>query len=423
MHNLIKKGWLLVALSMAASLVFAACGDSTATPSAGAAANTTPLAGTTSPATIGATISTTRAATTPATSAATSTTATTSAVASTTTGATATTTPVTTVTSAAPTASTTLAVRKGALTHLTLALDWVPNTNHTGIFVAQQKGFYKEVGIDLEVLPYTDGALPEVLVGEGKADLGISGAEGVATYRAAGQPVVSLAAIIQHNTSGFAYLKDSSIKRPRDLAGKRYAGFGAAYEEPVISAVIKADGGTNTKVQNITTNIGGYQAVAAKQADFVWIFAGWDGIQAKRDKVDLGLFYLKDSGIPDYYTPVIISSDNNVKNKVAVLKAFMTATAKGYNYAITNPKEAADALIAGNLKGTFTDLDLVYESQTFLSAKYKDDAPKWGVQTLKAWTDYPKFLYDNRVLQDADGKPLTKEPDYTQLFTNDLLPN
>jgi ABC-type nitrate/sulfonate/bicarbonate transport system substrate-binding protein len=368
------------------------------------------LAATTAPS---LTAGTTAAATTAATTATSSTTQ-----AGSTTG------PSTTVatTGALTTAASTTAAAPASLTKLTLALDWVPNTNHTGIYVALQKGWYKEAGIDLQILPYADGAIPDILVGEGKADLGISGGDGVATYRAAGQPVVSIGAIIQHNTSGFAYLKDSGITRPRDLAGKRYAGFGAAFEEPVIAAVIKKDGGTDTKIQNITTNAGGYQAVAAKQADFVWIFAGWDGIQAKRDKVDLGIFFLKDCGIPYFYTPVIITSDNNVKTKAPALKAFMAATSKGYDYAIANPKDAADLLMAANPKGTFSDPELVYESQAYLSPLYKDDAARWGQQTLQNWTGYQKFLFDNGVLQDSNGKPLTKELDYNRLFTNDFLP-
>ncbi len=305
---------------------------------------------------------------------------------------------------------------------LTLAMDWVPNTNHTGIYVALQKGWYKEAGIDLQILSYADGAIPDLLVGQGKADLGISGSDGVATYRAAGEPVVSLAAIIQHNTSAFAFLKNSTIKLPRDLSGKKYAGFGTAFEEPVIAAMIKKDGGTDLKIQNITSDVGGYQAVAAKQADFIWIFAGWDGIQAKRDKVDLEYFYLKDNGIPDFYTPVIISSEKAIKDKREALAVFMAVTARGYEFAIASPKEAADLLIAANPKGTFADPELVYQSQAFLSPKYKEEAAKWGTQSLKAWTDYPKFLYDNGVLKGSNGKLLPQELDYKTLFTNDFLP-
>lgn len=375
--QLFRKNNLGLGLLLLLSLVLAACGDTpTATPAATTATSATTAAAAT-------TVSATMVAATSATSATTA---------------------------------------AGSVTKLTLALDWVPNTNHTGIYVALQKGFYKEAGIDLQILPYADGAIPDVLVGEGKADLGISGTDGVTTYRSAGQPVVSLGAIIQSNTSAFAFLKDSSIKRPRDLAGKKYAGFGAAFEEPVIAAVIKRDGGTDGKIQNITTNVFGYQAVASKQADFVWLFAGWDGVQAKLDKVDLEMFYLKDIGIPDFYTPVIISSDKVTKEKRAALKAFMSATAKGYDFAIANPKEAAKILIDANPKGTFSNPDLVYQSQEFLSPRYKGDAPKWGVQTLKAWTDYPRFLFQANVLNDANGKPLSKEPDYSQFFTNDFLP-
>lgn len=424
MRFLYKRSGLFSALALAIGLLLTACGDNTNTPVPATTAASTTVAASTAVATTTATTTTVAATTVAATTSAPTTAATTIAttVAATTAATTVAATTAPATTQAATTAATTAPAKLSTPVKLTFALDWVPNTNHTGIYVALQKGWYKDAGIDLQLLPYADGAIPDVLVGEGKADLGISGEDGVATYHAAGQPVVSLAAIIQHNTSGFAFLKDSGIKRPRDLAGKRYAGFGAAYEEPVIAAMIRNDGGIDTKIQNITTSVGGYQAVAAKQADFVWIFAGWDGIQAKLDKVDLDMFYLKDHGVPDFYTPVIISSQQAIQNKKEALKVFMAVTARGYDYAIANPKDAADLLIAANPKGTFTNTDLVYQSQEYLSPKYKEDAPKWGVQTLKAWSEYPKFLFDNGVLQGPNGRALTKELDYSTLFTNDFLP-
>jgi len=321
---------------------------------------------------------------------------------------------------AAPGATT--AATSGTLTKVSLVLDWVPNTNHTGIYVAQQKGWYKEAGIDLQILPYADGASPETLVGAGKADFGISATESFVQSRVSGQPLVSVAAIIQSNTSGFAFLKSSLIKRPKDLAGKKYAGFGAPVEEALIAEVIKKDGGTDTKIQNITANVAGYQAVASKQADFVWIFQGWEGIQAQRDKVDLSILYIKDIGIPDYYTPIIISNETFLNGKKDLAAAFMKATARGFEYATTNPKEAAALLIQANSKDTFPDTELVYQSQSYLSPRYKGETPKWGMQTLKVWTDMPRFMYQAGILKDANGKNLSKEPEYSKLFTNDLLP-
>jgi ABC-type nitrate/sulfonate/bicarbonate transport system substrate-binding protein len=310
----------------------------------------------------------------------------------------------------------------GSLTKLTLALDWVPNTNHTGIYTALQKGWYKEEGIDLQILPYSDSATPETLVATNKADLGIGAAESFVSAVAANQPLVSIAALIQKDTSAFVARKDSGIISPKQLEGKKYAGFGASYEEPVISTMIKKDGGTTGKFQNVTTNVFGFEAVSGKQADFVWIFMGWDGVQAQMQGIELTVMPPTKFGIPDRYTPIIITNTANVTAKADALRKFSKATTRGYDFAIANPKESADLLIAANPKGTFSNPDLVYKSQEYLSPRYKEGSDKWGVQTLKAWTDYPKFMYDNKLLLDDAGKPLTKELDYPKLFSNEFLP-
>lgn len=389
-----KRFGLVLALLLALGLMLGACGDSpTATPTIGAAPNT---GGTIAPSAV-SNSNEPKDSGTPANSA------------------------TITAASGAVTTGAGQGQASGNLTKVSLALDWVPNTNHTGIYVALQKGWYKEAGIDLQILPYSDGASPETLIGSGKADFAISSTEALVQSKVLGLPIVSVAAIIQSNTSGFAFLKSSGIKRPKDFAGKRYAGFGSPTEEAIIAQVIKKDGGTDTKIQNITANTAGYQAVADKQADFVWIFQGWDGIKAQHEKIDLNILYIKDIGIPDYYTPIIAANEDFVKNKKNLAKAFMQATARGYEYAISNPKEAGDLLIQGNAKDTFPDTQLVYDSQNYLAPRYKGDAGKWGLQTLKAWTDMPKFMFQNGVLQDANGKPLAKEPDYNSLFTNDLL--
>ena len=92
------------------------------------------------------------------------------------------------------------------LTTVKLALDWTPNTNHTGIYVALYKKWYAQEGINLEILPYSSNVSPDVLVSSGKADVGVSSTESIVADAAAGRPVVSIAAILQHNTSSLAVL-------------------------------------------------------------------------------------------------------------------------------------------------------------------------------------------------------------------------
>ena len=333
------------------------------------------------------------------------------------------TTPAATDTPAIPTATEAAAAPSptGPLTKVRLALDWTPNTNHTGFYVAQQKGWYREQGIDLQILPYSDAASPDALVAAGQADFAISFVEQVVIDRVTDLPVKSVAALVQHNTSALVTLKESGLDRPAKLEGKRYAGFGSPYEEPVIAQVIKQDGGATGKIENITTNTGGLQALEAKQADFVWIYLGWEGLQAKHDGVALNTFLIKDYGVPDYPSPVLITSEAFLKDHADVGRRFMAATSRGFQLAISDPTAAADLLIAGNPPGTFPDPSLVRESAAYLAGQYQAEAPRWGEQTLQTWSGYPKFMLETGKLEDANHKPVTTL-DYAAMFTNDLLP-
>jgi ABC-type nitrate/sulfonate/bicarbonate transport system substrate-binding protein len=310
----------------------------------------------------------------------------------------------------------------GPTTDVSLALDWTPNTDHTGIYVALQKGWYKKQGINLTLLPYSASVGPEQLVGTGKANFGISFAEGVTSSRAAGVPIVSIAAVIQHNTSALVSLKSSGLDTVASLAGRRYAGFGAPYEQPLIAQVLKCGHAPSANFQNVTTQLDPIEALKSKQFDFAWVYLGVEGVQAQREGVQLNVFPITDYCVPDYYTPVIVTSEAFMKAKPDMVRRFLAATARGYVYAIAHPKDAANQLIRGAPAGTFDDTSVVYASQNYLSPRYAQGAKCWGQQTLRAWTDYPQFMYQTGSLTDANGKPLTQPPDYATAFTNQFLP-
>lgn len=309
---------------------------------------------------------------------------------------------------------------KQPLTKMTLALDWTPNTNHTGIFVAQEKGWYRDQGIDLTLLPYSSNVTPDVLVSDGKADVGISSTEGVVSDAAVGQPVVSIAAIVQHNTSELSVLTSSGIKRPRDLDGKTYGAFGAPYETAVVSQIIKHDGGTGN-FKSIVLSIDPLQALQSHRVDFVWIFQGAEGIQAKYQGMQLTSFPIVDNGIADYYTPTIIASPKEIQQKSDLLTRFMKATAQGYDYARTHVAASAQILMQQAPKGTFPDAQYVVESQQYLSPRYADTGRQWGLQDAAAWEGYPEFMLSHGGVKDASGKTIT-QMDLSALYTNKFLP-
>ena len=99
-----------------------------------------------------------------------------------------------------------------------VALDWTPNTNHTGLLVAEERGFFAEVGLELRLVePDPNVSVP--LVALGRAEFGISSQEYVTMARAQGIPIVSVAALYPHNTSGFASAADRNIRSAGDFAG------------------------------------------------------------------------------------------------------------------------------------------------------------------------------------------------------------
>ena len=285
--------------------------------------------------------------------------------------------------------------------------------------MALKKGWYRDEGINLQLLPYSANVSADVLVSSGKADVGISSTEGIVADAAVNQPVVSIAAIIQHNTSALITLADSGITRPRDLSGKVYGGFGAPYESAVVGEIIKQDGGTG-QFKNVTLNVDAMQALESRRIDFVWVFEGWEVIQAQRAGVKLHIFPITNYGVADYYTPNIITSPNEIKQKPDLLRRFMAATAKGYEYTRTHAQDSAQMLLSANPQGTFPDPGLVVASQEFLSPRYADRGRKWGWQDAAAWHGYPQFIINSNGIDDAAGHPI-HSMDFNRLYTNQFL--
>ena len=296
---------------------------------------------------------------------------------------------------------------------VTVVLDWFPNTNHTGLYVAKTKDYYKKQGLDVEIIQPGDNTSVEQMVASGKADFGVSYQENVTIAREEDVPVVSIGAIIQHNTSAFASLKKDNITSPKAFEGKRYGGWGGPAEEATLKTIMDKQQADYSKVKNVVLGQTDFFKSIGRDADFEWIYYGWDGIEAKRKGIELNTIMVKDlDPALDYYSPVIITSEKHAKQDKDFVKKFMKATTDGYNFAIKEPKEAADILIK-NVPDI--NKELVQESQKWLSTKYQDDAKAWGVQKEEVWSNYMNFLYDNKVIK--------KKIDVKAAFTNEFLPS
>ncbi|UOQ92412.1 ABC transporter substrate-binding protein [Halobacillus shinanisalinarum] len=292
-----------------------------------------------------------------------------------------------------------------------LVLDWTPNTNHTGLYVAKAKGYFEEQGLDVEImLPGEAGA--DQLVASGQADFGISAQETLTEARVQDIPIVSIGAIIQHNTSGFASPKEKNITSPEDFEGKTYGGWGAPVEKAVLSSLMQKENADVEKVDIINMGNTDFFTAIKRDVDFAWIYYGWTGVEAELRGQELNMMYLTDySDKLDYYTPVLTTNEKMIADSPETVEAFMAAVSKGYQYAIDQPDKAADILIE-----SVPDLDpkLVKASQKWLSPKYQDDADQWGQQDLSVWENYAEWMYNHDLL---DKKLKAKDA-----FTNEFLP-
>ena len=300
-----------------------------------------------------------------------------------------------------------------ALSEITVLLDWVPNTNHTGLYVALEKGFYQEEGLLVNIIQPAEGG-PAALIAAGQGEFGVSYQEQVTFARTSPEPlpVVAIAALIQHNTSGFASPVEKGITRPRDFEGKKYGGWGSPVEEATIKALMEIDQADFTKTEIVTIGAIDFFAAVQQYVDYTWIYYGWDGVAAELRNFPINFILLQDYAPElDYYTPVIITSEKLLESEPELARQFLRATEKGYQYCMENPELAVQDLLK---HAPEIDREIAIASQKYLAKQYQADAPYWGVMEARRWEDYARWLYE-RGLIDRMLEVVTS-------FTNSYLP-
>lgn len=282
---------------------------------------------------------------------------------------------------------------------ITFVLDWTPNTNHTGLYVAQEKGYFEDEGLEVEIVqPPEDGA--DALVASGKAQFGISFqdtmAPGVVGEDAL--PTTAVAAVVQHNTSGIISRKGEGMDTPKGLEGKKYATWDAPIEKAMMENVVEADGGDFSKVELIPSTVTDeVSALESKSVDAIWIFYAWAGVATEVAGLETDYFAFKDINPAfDYYTPVIIGNNEFLEKEPETAKKFLSAVKKGYEDAIEDPDGAAEILCEAAPE---LDQELVKASQEYLKDQYIADADRWGYIDPDRWNLFYNWLNENGLTE------------------------
>lgn len=298
-------------------------------------------------------------------------------------------------------------------TTLTVALDWTPNTNHAGVYLAKLHGYYAQAGIDVDIIePDQNGAMAQLAAAN--ADVGFSAAEQLLPARAQGARVTSIATVMRTNTSSLIMPADRAITRPRDLESHTYGGYGGELETALVKTLVACDGGDPSRVRfsevgNVDYSVG----FRRHQYDAVWVFDGWDTVRLRElqhMKVTTIAFRDELDCIPDWYTPILVARDDLLVDDPQLIRTFLAATARGYQDLAADPSSAADEITSTMSEA---DPELWRRSARFIAPFLTDTKGGWGYQEPGVWESFNTFLKQHRLATVAD---------LAGSYTNEYLP-
>lgn len=302
---------------------------------------------------------------------------------------------------------------KQELKKITVILDYVVNTNHSGLYLAKERGYYEDAGLDVEIIEPQESTSLQVLAAK-KADFAISYQEDL-TYALDQDeplPLKAIAAIIQNNTSGFASLAEKNIKSSKDFEDLTYAGWGSPAETAIIQAAMKNAGLDPDKMEFVTAMDTSYASLKG-DIDLMWFFEAWDLIAAKMEGLELNYIPCRDIDERlNYYTPIIVARNEMIENDPELVKAFMQATQKAYEEACD--KANVDEIVEIMTKNApAVDAELLSKSQSYLADEYMKGSERWGLMQDKVWTGYAEFMKEYELIEEV------LEP--SAYYTNEFL--
>jgi len=310
----------------------------------------------------------------------------------------------------APTARVTNAQERSSVT---LALDWYPNANHAGIYLARDRGYFADAGLDVEIVVPSDPTTVLQTVGAGRDTFGISYHSEILFARAQEVPVVSIAALVQHPLNSLMVLADSDIDSPADLAGKTVAVTGLPADDAFLETILVEAGLSMEDVETVNVGYDLMPAVLSGRTDAViGVYWTHETILAEREGYPVRHFRLEEWGVPDYYELVMVTGESTISDDEDVVRGFLGALQRGYNDAIADPGAAIDGLIAES-----PDLvrEVEVEGLDLLRPLWTENGTiPFGLQTAERWNAFGDWLKAESLL--------VEDVDIGSAWRGDLLP-
>jgi putative hydroxymethylpyrimidine transport system substrate-binding protein len=288
------------------------------------------------------------------------------------------------------------------LQKVSLMLDWYPNAVHSFLFVAEEKGYFKEQGLDVDIQMPADTNDPLKLVAANQIDMAMSYQPQVLVARSEDIPVQSFGAIVRHPLNQLMVPADGSIQSPKDLAGKTIGYPSIPLDEAIIQTMVEADGGNAEKVKMVDIGWDLIPAIATKKTDaLIGGYINHEKLLLEKEGHPMRTINPADYGVPDYYELVMVASEKGLKEKPEVFKKFMTAITKGQTYVQEHPEDGLSVLMDHEDKTSPLEKDVETKSLEILLPLMDAKEKPFGYQDPEVWKNTAQWLKDNKIIKET----------------------
>lgn len=295
-----------------------------------------------------------------------------------------------------------------------LTLDFYPNPDHAGIYMAQKLGYFKEAGLDVSISSPSDPSAPLKLLAAGRTDLAISYEPEVALAREEGLDVVAVAALVNQPLTSMIWLKKSGIKGVADLKGKTVATAGIPYQDAFLKTILARAHVPASTVKSVNVGFGLLPALVGGSAQaMLGGYVNVEGVDLRERGKDPVVTPVNELGVPTYDELVLVARRKTLEEDPEEFRLFIAALSRGTNAAVEKPNEATQAITEAN-KDLEPKLTAAEVKATLPLLAARTPGKPYGYMVPEQWKTFAGWMRDNELVESL----LSPE----ELLTNAYLP-
>lgn len=298
------------------------------------------------------------------------------------------------------------------LKDVSIMLDWYPNAVHSYLYVAKEKGYFEEEGLNVDIQFPANPTDPINLAAAGKITLGISYQPDVIIARANQDvKIKSVGAIVRSPLNRVIFMEDSDIQSPKDLEGKKVGFPGIPLNESLIQSMVKADGGNPDHVEMVDVGFELGSSIVSKKVDAViGAYINHEVPVLEHEGHKTRNINPTEYGVPSYYELVAVTSDKTWEEEQQNIEAFWRAATKGYKFTAENPEEALKILLNNQDEANFPLVEEVEVKSLDILLPLMESEEGFGSQDQGQWEDTISWMKEAGLIE--------KEPAVEDIFVD-----